>query len=100
MSFPYGIVRELSPTTQPQVKWLPRDRPGDAETRHFYRGASVHDHVEARGACALRGGLVDHAELHPHGGGADLDRLVHVAARLGRAAEDIDHLDLLRDVGQ
>src|SRR5690348_15831457 len=100
MSFPYGMVGACSLTVQAKVKWLLGDRTGDAETRHLYRGAAVHDHVEARGACALRGGLVDNAELHPDGGGADLDRLVHMPARLRRAAEDVDHVDLPRNLAQ
>src|SRR3954453_9776180 len=100
MSFPYGTVGACSPTVQPQVKYSRGERAADSEARHLDRGAAVHDHVEARGACALRGSLLTPAELHPDGGGADLDRLVHVAARLGRAAEDVDHVDLLWDLAE
>src|SRR6185312_2230887 len=68
------------------------DRGGlrQAEAADLDRRAAVHDDLEAGGTGALRGGLVDHAELHPDRAGADGDGLVHVRpGRIG-AAEDVD----------
>jgi hypothetical protein len=35
--------------------------------RSFHRGADIHDDIQADCADAFGGGLVDHAELKPHG---------------------------------
>src|SRR3954469_14011110 len=75
-------------------------RTADAEPRHLDRGAAIHHHVEPCCPRASGRGLVDHPELHPHRRGADLDRLVDVASGRGRTPEDVDHVDLLRHVGQ
>src|SRR3954454_5990170 len=63
------------------------------EPAHLDRRAAVHDHVEPGCPRALGGVLVDHAELHPHGTGADGDRLVDVRAGGVGAAEDVDDVD-------
>ena len=44
-------------------------------------------------AGAFGGLVVDHAELHPDGLGADRDRLVDVRGDRGGAAEEVDDLD-------
>ncbi len=65
--------------------------------RQLDRGAAVHHHVQARVARPRARRLVDHAQLQPHALGADLDRLVDVRARLGRAPEHVDDVDRLLD---
>src|SRR4029077_6690403 len=64
-----------------------------AEAADLDRRAAIHDDLEAGGPGPLRGGLVDHAELHPDRAGADRDRLVDVRAGGVRPAEDVDDVD-------
>ena len=62
--------------------------------------AAVHDHFDAGGLRAGRGFVVADAELHPHHLGADRDRVVDDRAGLIGGAEDVDHVDRVRDVAQ
>ena len=53
------------------------------------------------GRFGARGGfLVDHADLHPHRLGADRDRFIDRFAGCLRAAEDVDDVDRLADLGE
>ena len=64
------------------------------------RRAAVHGDEEPGGPGARGGGVVDHAELEPDRLRADGDRLVHVAAGVLGAAEDVDDVDRLRHLAQ
>ena len=77
-----------------------RDRSARSEAGPLDGRAAVHDHVEPGGGGPLGRGLVDHPELHPHRAGAHRDRLVGHRAGQRRAAEHVDHVDRLTDVGE
>ncbi len=66
---------------------------GDLQAGDFDRGAAVHHDLQSGGLGTGGGGLVDHAQLHPHRLGADRDRLIDDRADRVGAAEDIDDVD-------
>ena len=71
-----------------------------AEPSELDLRAAVHDHFEARDLGCLRRLVVADAKLHPHDLGADGDRIVDNSRRRGRIAEEVDHVDMIRNVAQ
>src|SRR3954447_22202128 len=93
----YPATVPSTPVAETHSEW---ERSAQPEPADLDRRAAVHHDREARVARPLRGGLVDHAELHPDGPRAERDRLVDVRAGGVRAAEDVDHVDGLGELGQ
>lgn len=62
--------------------------------------AAVHYHKEAGFARLLSSFFVDDFFLHPNGGYAQLDRLVNNFVNEFRSTEDVDDVDLLRNIAQ
>src|SRR5215204_1085677 len=60
----------------------------------------VHDDLEAGRLGVRRRDLVDDAELHPDGLGADVDRLIDDRPNLRTAAKNIHHVDRLADLSE
>src|SRR5262249_22097893 len=66
----------------------------------FFENAAVHDNVESCRGSPLRGGLIDHAFLKPHGVSADSYRFVNVSAGFVASAEYVDQVNFLRNFFQ
>lgn len=66
----------------------------------LFQDAEVHHHKEACLARLLRGFFIDDLFLHPDGRYAELDRVVDNFLDEFRAAEDVDDIDLLRNIAQ
>ena len=71
-----------------------------SQSRDLDFRAAVHHHLESGGFGALGCLLVDDAKLHPDRLGADENRLVDRFAGHLRAAEDVDDIDRLADLGE
>jgi hypothetical protein len=62
--------------------------------------AAVHDDFESRRLCGRRRFVVADPQLHPHDLGANRDRVGDDAGRFLGRAENVDHVDLVRNVAQ
>src|SRR6266849_3384903 len=81
--------------------WLMQSCRRSTETRPvLFQNATVHDHENAGPPRFLRRLFVDHRFLHPDGGHRQPDRLVDDSLHILRPAENIDDIDLLRNVEQ
>src|SRR5579883_7576 len=70
------------------------------ELAMFLENALVHNDFESGFARAAGGGFVDHAFLQPQRFRADTDRGLDDFRNMLRAAENIDHVDPLRNIFQ
>src|SRR5579863_920636 len=66
----------------------------------LFKDAPVHDDFEAGGAGLSGGFVVHYALLHPDAPGADANGRIHDLRHAFRPAEDIDDVDVYRDLFQ
>jgi hypothetical protein len=74
--------------------------PVNAKPGHFPGGAHVHGDVQTGGDRALRRGMVDDANLQPHGLSAHRNRLVDHRAGNFAPTKNVHHIDGRWNVGQ